>query len=621
MSDGKELTKNTEQKFSSLSEFRNLRAFPDTKPLILINLDLKIEYANKSFLGTFHLKEGDSVAQLETDPEIVVILKNIIDKKYSSFHFDLFMRNSSEGFFIEIERILIGEKNYFVITFSSVAERKQLEEKINNLHYALEYGFLPVITLTTEGKLNYSTDSFERLLGKNIQQLYGKHVFEFLSEFLDDKNKTELSEAIEKQTQWKTVVTFERKEGRYFYELVLNPIHYHHGKVKGFVLSANDVTDHILRLRTIEKNEKRQRLILNSISEPLVIIRKTGKDFIFENANEVFYKTFNINAKYVIESDFMEFPDENLTDSILTAIDRLLYEKKDSLRVKFSHKKLKKDFTCKLGVFKSNYDASETFVISFFDITQQLENEKRLRAAYEKEMRLSKLKSAFMANMSHEIRTPLNAIIGYADLLDFEIQEQGDEALTELTNYLKDGARRLVKLVENIIDVSRIESGEFELSYKTVDIREIFEKLRNEFKETLKLKNVTLIYKFEENATTIETDPLTFEKLFWELLDNAIKYNIDNGKIFVHAYSVGDSLRIEVEDTGRGISDEMMNEVLKPFTQDDLEGYTRRYEGAGLGLTFAYKVTKLMGGKFHIESELNKGTKLVITLPKKQKKS
>jgi PAS domain S-box-containing protein len=580
-------------------------------------MDLVIEYANAPFRQTFNLKEGKILTELKTDPDLGVIIRNLIGKRYSSFHFDLYLQNSSEGFFVEMERVLIADRDFFVITFFSIAERKKLEERINNLHYALEYGFLPVVTLDAEGKLNYSTDSFERLLGKKIQQLYGRHITEILSSYISDESKEKLNETLARRTVWKTVVIFEKNGKQLFYELLLKPIVYEYGKVKGFVLSANDVSEHIEHLRMIEKNEKRKRLIINSISEPLVIIRKENEKFIFENANEIFFNLFEIDSQKVLETDFLNFPDEELIDALLTAIDRLLYDKKQSLKIKISHKRTEKEFFCKISAFGKEEKVC-TFVISFFDITQQIENEKQLRAAYEKEMRLNKLKSAFLANMSHEVRTPLNAIIGYADLLEYEIQEMEDSNLTELTTYLKDGAKRLVKLVENIIDVSKIESGDFEFSYAEVDITEIFEKFRREFSKIAEMRGIEFIFDIDEKYSVIETDATVFEKIFWELIDNAVKYNIDKGKVIIKSYPVADMLRIEVIDTGRGISKEMLEDVLQPFTQDDLEGYTRRYEGAGLGLTFAYKVTKMMGGEFEIRSEEGHGTKVVVTLPRKK---
>ena len=134
----------------------------------------------------------------------------------------------------------------------------------------------------------------------------------------------------------------------------------------------------------------------------------------------------------------------------------------------------------------------------------------------------------------------------------------------------------------------------------------------------MKSKKVKLYYDFDNSCKEIETDVTVFEKIFGEILDNAIKYNVENGAVVVRGFPLHNTIRFEITDTGRGISKEMLNEVIKPFMQDDLEGYTRKFEGAGLGLTFAHKATKLLGGTFHIESEEGKGTKIVITLPNKK---
>lgn len=611
-----------EKKFSSLSEFKNFKSFPNTKPLVLINLEYKIEYVNQSFIKIFKLREGDNLSALPTEPEIEIILNNIIDKRFSSFHFDLYETKNREGYFTEIERVIIDDKNFFVVSFSSLTERKKIEEKINNLHYALEYGFLPVMTLNEKGEITYSTDTFEKILGKKIQEIYGKKIITFIKPYLSEKATNSFEEAIKKQSEWKEVVAFEDRttSSSVFYELVLRPIARPHNHVSGFVLAANDINDHILRLRTIEQNEKRQRMILNTISEPLMIVREEKNNFIFENANEIFFEIFGVKQDEVTEKEFSSFPNEKLVDTVLTAFDRIVSEDRSMLKIKISDEFSGKDFICKISSFECILQPARIFVVSFFDITQQLENEKRLQKAYEKEMRLNKLKSAFLANMSHEIRTPLNAVIGYADLLDYELRELGDENLLELSTYLKDGAKRLVKLFENVIDISRIDSGEFELNYSKEKISNIFENLRNQLSEQLTNKKIKLYFDFDKTANEIETDVTVFEKIFGEILDNAIKYNVENGVIVIRSYPLHESIRFEITDTGHGISKEMLNEVVKPFMQDDLEGYKRKFEGAGLGLTFVNKATKLLGGSLHLESDEGKGTTVTITLPNKKPK-
>ncbi len=603
--------------YNSLDEFKNLFDFPNTKPLVLINLEGKIEFANQPFENAFGLSKGNFITSVHSDPDIEIILENIIKKKFANFHIDLYFKNDPNGYFVEFQRIIIDHKNFFVIIFTSIIERKKLEEKINNLHYALEFGYIPVATLSYEGKLTYSTRSFEKLVSKNIQEIYKKHISEILSGILTEEEKISLIEAIDKHENWKTVISTISGSNTGFYEFTLKAIDPREGKISGFVLTINDITDHILRIKAVEKSDKRQRMILNNISEPLIIIRKEKNDFLLDNANEAFCSAFNIQSVELVQKDLLLFPNEHFVDTLLTAIDRMNSEKMNNLKFNYKNPEDNSEYICKISSFNYENESSTLYVVSFFDITKQIQTERKLRESYEKEIRLNKLKSAFLANMSHEVRTPLNAIIGYADLLDFEIQQMDDPSLKELTTYLKDGANRLVRLLENIIDVSKIESGEYEISRSEVNVKEMFEKLKNEFLNIASLRKIEIILEIDESSQTINSDPFVIEKIFWELMDNAIKYNIDKGKVIVRTLSLDKYLRFEIIDTGRGISSEMVNEVLKPFMQDDLSGYKRRYEGAGLGLTFAYKATKLLGGDFEIISEKGHGAKVIVTLPKK----
>jgi signal transduction histidine kinase len=250
------------------------------------------------------------------------------------------------------------------------------------------------------------------------------------------------------------------------------------------------------------------------------------------------------------------------------------------------------------------------------DITEQLEIERKLREAYKKEMSLNKLKSTFLANMSHEIRTPLNAIVGYSDLLEDDVKSMNYESSSKMTAFLKDGVNRLLKLVDNIVEVSLLESGNQEIELDRVNLNYIINSNQQTWKEQAKLNNINVYFQLSENNLNIEANEEKLERAIKELVDNAIKYNKDQGKVIVITFEEKEEIHLQISDTGIGIERESLSKILQLFEQVEETGYTRKYEGAGLGLSLANKLVSFMNGKMQIASQPNEGTLITISFPK-----
>ena len=276
-----------------------------------------------------------------------------------------------------------------------------------------------------------------------------------------------------------------------------------------------------------------------------------------------------------------------------------------------------KRFIGKVTYTDDHYDNTRLFIINLTDITEQLEIEKKLREAYDKEISLNKLKSSFLANMSHEIRTPLNAIVGYSELLEDDVKAQDYESSTEMTSHLKDGVKRLLNLVDNIVEVSLLESGNFEMEFENVNVKEVVIKNKTKWLQQGKNKNISFEFNVSENDLLISANEEKLSKALTEVVFNAVKYNIENGKIVISACKEENNVIIKVCDTGIGIEEKELNKIFKLFEQVEEEGYTRRYEGAGLGLSIANKLIVFMKGKLSIQSQLTQGTTITISFPSK----
>lgn len=602
----------------SLNEFKELIELPETKALALVDSEGLIKFCNKTFSRLFLLKECDSFNELDSEPNMGSLINNIMSSKYSSFHFDLFIFQTDSipfsSYVVDLDRIMIDGKELFLLIFTSLEERKGLEEKINSLHNALDYGDVSVIITDEDGKINYVSKAFEKILSKGIENLYDKPIAEELSIFLNESDKKEIQNSVLNKTEWIKIISSDGYSKEiWFKELKFYPVRQSESESLKFILTANDITNYILKNRIVQKSEKQQKAIINNISDPLVILKGEKDKFKFENANESFLESFKLKKEdsFGKEIEFL-FPE----DFYLTIINHLLNNDdfiNTNKRVYYSNKITERDYQIKISSLVDEFEHNQLYIVSLNDITEQLQNQKVLREAYEKEMKLNRLKTAFLANMSHEIRTPLNAIVGYADLLEDDIINKDYQNVAEMSVFLKDGVNRLLNLVENILEVAKLESGEDDLDFEPVSVNSLLRTYFESQQNILEQRNIGVDFRLSTENPQIKTDESKFKKIMLELIDNSIKYNKPNGKILMSTSISEDNVILELIDTGIGIRNEKLSQILEPFLQDTDEGYRRKYEGAGLGLTIANKLTTLLGGKLELTSAENIGTKVTLT--------
>ena len=194
---------------------------------------------------------------------------------------------------------------------------------------------------------------------------------------------------------------------------------------------------------------------------------------IIESANNSFYKEILVEKTKTQDHSLLELVNPVLHSIIHEAIINLDDSNRIHAPFHYTVSKNKKRFLGKITYTDDQYDNDRLYIVNMTDITEQLEIESKLREAYNKEMSLNKLKSTFLANMSHEIRTPLNAIVGYSDLLEDDVKSMNYESSSKMTAFLKDGVNRLLKLVDNIVEVSLLESGNQEIELDKINLNHI----------------------------------------------------------------------------------------------------------------------------------------------------
>jgi len=257
---------------------------------------------------------------------------------------------------------------------------------------------------------------------------------------------------------------------------------------------------------------------------------------------------------------------------------------------------------------------------------QQSENElKRINASLDTRLgelaernvalfEANKIKSQFLANVSHELRTPLTSIIGFAELLREAASTEGGRMLRYAENIMSSG-RMLLGLINDLLDLAKIEAGKLELHIGTVDLSDMAGNLIDFMRPLADKKSLQLVAVVADDVPTIQSDAGRMQQVLYNLLSNAIKFTPDGGLVEMKIDRESDDrIRIAVRDTGVGIAPEKIDQVFEKFRQLD-DSMTREHSGTGLGLAISRDLVTIIGGTIEVASELGKGSVFTVRLP------
>ncbi|SMG37661.1 hypothetical protein SAMN05661096_02472 [Marivirga sericea] len=393
-------------------------------------------------------------------------------------------------------------------------------------------------------------------------------------------------------------------------EIFLNPIFTESGEITGLSGIAHDITEKKINALNIQKSEFKFRNIFESFQDiyfncrfngEIILISPSVKENIGYEQEEVTgnnitnYYLYTKKTKDLLKKLVSRRRVQNFEATLITRDGRLV------------------NCICNVRLVRDKDSREVTIEGVARDITKLKQANRELLHAKNVAENSLKVKEQFLANMSHEIRTPMNGVIGMVDLLS---QTQLNPEQMNFVQTIKRSSETLLTILNDILDLSKIEAGKMKIQPHITEVRSIFEKVLNLFSQQARQKSIDLSFKIDnEIPEYLQIDETRIIQIVSNLTSNALKFTEKNGRVLLHlSKEIKENLyRIAVEDTGIGISENDQQQLFKLFTQVD-NSSTKAFSGTGLGLAISKQLSSLMGGQIGVSSEPDEGSVFWFTL-------
>lgn len=448
-------------------------------------------------------------------------------------------------------------------------------------------------------------------LGLTPQDIVGKSVFDFLA----DEHHERLIEAGKRVIETGEVATYEvqGQMSGYWYASCLGPI-MRDGQLFGFVMTSTNITDRKQAEIEVQRSEERFRRAVLSAPLPIMIHSEDGEVLQISRAwtelTGYTHEEIPTISKWLKQTDSKEAKAIKAHLTQLYRSTERVAEGEYEILTKFGEKQIWEFSSSLLGELPDNRRLGISMALN---VTERIKAQKAMQQAKETAEYASRAKSDFLANMSHELRTPLNAIIGFSEILRDELVGSINAEQKECVSDIHISGQHLLEMINDILDLSKIEAGKMVLQLEEFSIVEAVEEVNAIITALAVKKDLDLTLTYNQNCP-IEADRIKFKQIFYNLLSNAVKFTPEGGKVTTKLEVNETELCAQVIDTGIGISEVDQAKLFAPFTQIDTSK-SRRYGGTGLGLALTQRLIALHGGEISVSSQEGKGSKFTLRIP------
>jgi PAS domain S-box-containing protein len=533
-------------------------------------------------------------------------------KKNKSYEVDLsIIRKDGQPAWISVVKSVIhgagGEIEKYIRVITDITRRKNVEQEVEILSFAAKKSPSGIMIRDSEGRVLWMNESMESIIGYSLQELKDKPLGELLIG-PDTKQEAYLAaiEAYRQNKSYDTENLIYKKDGTPVWVYVSNsPLVNEEGKVERQIGVMVDITER----KKSQEQLTMLSLVASSTTSGIVINDGNGK---VEWVNNAFEKITGYQIDDVRNRRLGDIIKGELTDISIIQKARELSKNKQSFEVDLlAYRKDGQPLWLSVinSVIPQAVGAVDKYVEVIIDITAKKKVEIELIAAKEEALQLSRAKDMFISVMSHEIRTPLNAVIGMSHLL---LEDNPHDSQKENLSVLKFSAENLMTLINDVLDFTKIETGNIELEKTRVDLRDLVQSITSSMQ--YKAGDKSIYVKQEIDAAVPEYvlgDRTRLTQILLNLMGNSVKFTETGGvtiqlKVLEHLdHEV--CIRFAVIDTGIGIHENKINTIFESFKQAELDT-SRKYGGTGLGLAITKRLIELHGSRINVESVYGKGS-------------
>lgn len=497
--------------------------------------------------------------------------------------------------------------------------RSKVEEEMRKLSRAVVQSPLSIVITDSNGNIEYVNPKFTQITGYSFNEVIGKNPKILKSENTNPAVYTNLWWTITAGLDWKGELQNKKKNGEYFWEIVtISPIKSAMGSITHYLAMKEDITEKKIIEEFLATIEARYQNVVNNLKE---VVFQTDAEGLWELLNPAWEEITGFSLTESIGKNFLEFvhPDDRQLniEKFLPLINR----EKEYCRHEIRY--LTKDGGFKwIEVFaKLMLDKDDKIIGTsgtLYDITARREAEQAIRFAKDEAERANSAKSVFLANMSHEIRTPMNAILGYAELLKSRV---ADKKSQEFLSGISLSGKNLLSLINDILDLSKIEAGKITLNYNITDPYQLINELAQIFTNILNEKGVCFSIRIDPQIPRrLLADEIRLRQILFNLIGNAVKFT-EKGSVSLSLdkqFSTKEEntldLIFSVKDTGIGITESQQTIIFQAFAQQEGQSVSK-YGGTGLGLAITQRLVEMMNGEINLESAPGKGSMFTVFLP------